>query len=47
MFTGSASATSPPFYIGDGRAIGVATENNKNASKLHTVPGGHDANGSV
>ena len=45
MLTGSASATFPQFCIGDGRAIGVATENNKNASKLHTR--GRDAKGTV
>ena len=36
VLTGSGSATSPQFFIGDGRMIGVATENNNNASKLHT-----------
>ena len=36
VLTGSGSATSPRFCIGDGRMIGVGTENNKNTSKLHT-----------
>ena len=36
VLTGSGSATSPRCCIGDGRMIGVASENNKNASILHT-----------
>ena len=47
VLTGSASATYPKFCIGDGLAIGVATENNKNACKLHTGGGGRDAKGTV
>ena len=43
VLTGSGSATSPRFCIGDGRMIGVASENNKNASKF--IPGGRDAKG--
>ena len=38
VLTGSASATYPPFCIGDGRAIGVATENNK--TQQGCIPGG-------
>ena len=37
--------TSPPFCIGDGSPIGVATENIKDASKLPTR--GADAKGTV
>ena len=46
VLTGSGSATSPRFCIGDGHTIGVATENNKNVSQLHTR-GGRDAKGTV
>ena len=40
MLTGSASATSPPFYSGDGGAIGVDTENNIKKTHRHCIPGG-------